>query len=166
MNVSTSSAAATASTSDVSSTQTQSKSSSSSKADKSFEDEIKSASNSDSKEVSEDTKAQASSEDKKASQESSKDSNKDANKLNNELKDPDSIVPQDIYTGGINFTDYKYGNGNQLILSQNIQDLINTKDMMSAVSSASLASDYDTVNMSDSDAMFFLNIVLPLYHPE
>ena len=155
MNVSTSSAAATASTSDVSSTQTQSKSSSSSKADKSFEDEIKSASNSDSKEVSEDTKAQASSEDKKASQESS---NKDANKLNNELKDPDSIVPQDIYTGGINFTDYKYGNGNQLILSQNIQDLINTKDMMSAVSSASLASDYDTVNMSDSDAMFFVNL--------
>lgn len=158
MNVSTSSAAATASTSNVSSTQTQSKSSSSSKADKSFEDEIKSASNSDSKEVSEDTKAQASSEDKKASQESSKDSNKDANKLNNELKDPDSIVPQDIYTGGINFTDYKYGNGNQLILSQNIQDLINTKDMMSAVSSASLASDYDTVNMSDSDAMFFVNL--------
>lgn len=158
MNVSTSSAAATASTSDVSSTQTQSKSSSSSRTDKSFEDEIKSASNSDSKEVSEDTKAQASSEDKKASQESSKDSNKDANKLNNELKDPDSIVPQDIYTGGINFTDYKYGNGNQLILSQNIQDLINTKDMMSAVSSASLASDYDTVNMSDSDAMFFVNL--------
>lgn len=149
MNVSTSSAAATASTSDVSSTQVQSKSSSSSKTDKSFEDEIKSASNSDSKEVS---------EDKKTSNETSKDSNKDANKLNNELKDPDSIVPKDVYTGGINFTDYKYGNGNQLILSQNIQDLINTKDMMSAVSSASLASDYDTVNMSDSDAMFFVNL--------
>lgn len=149
MNVSTSSAAATASTSDVSSTQVQSKSLSSSKTDKSFEDEIKSASNSDSKEVS---------EDKKTSNETSKDSNKDANKLNNELKDPDSIVPKDVYTGGINFTDYKYGNGNQLILSQNIQDLINTKDMMSAVSSASLASDYDTVNMSDSDAMFFVNL--------
>ena len=44
MNVSTSAAAATASTSDVSSTKSQSKTSSSSKADKSFEDEMKTAS--------------------------------------------------------------------------------------------------------------------------
>ena len=44
MNVSTSSATATASTSDVNSTQTQSKTSSSSKSDKSFEDEMKTAS--------------------------------------------------------------------------------------------------------------------------
>lgn len=111
-----------------------------------------------SSETSEIEKAEASTDDKKASKETSKDSNKDANKLNQELKSPDSIVPEDIYTGGINFTDYKYGNGNQLILSQNIQDLINTKDMMNAVNSASLASDYDSVNMSDSDAMFFVNL--------
>ena len=129
MNVSTSSAAATASTSDVSSTQAQSKSSSSSKADKSFDEELKTSSS----ETSEIEKAEASTDDKKASKETSKDSNEDANKLNQELKSPDSIVPEDIYTGGINFTDYKYGN-------------------------ASLASDYDSVNMSDSDAMFFVNL--------
>ena len=148
MNVSTSAAAATASTSDVSSTKSQSKTSSSSKADKSFEDEMKTASKTeDTKETSKDDKKV--SNDKKAQ----KDSNKEANKLAEEMKEPDDIVPNDVYSGGINFTDYKYHNEGQSLLSQNIQDLLNTKSLMSTVNSATTF-DYDVINMSDSDANF------------
>ena len=153
MNVSTSAAAATASTSDVSSTKTQSKTSSSSKADKSFEDEMKTASKTeDTKEISKDDKKV--SNDKKTQ----KDSNKEANKLAEEMKEPDDIVPNNVYSGGINFTDYKYHNEGQSLLSQNIQDLLNTKSLMSTVNSATTF-DYDVINMSDSDANFFANLV-------
>lgn len=153
MNVSTSAAAATASTSDVSSTKSQSKTSSSSKADKSFEDEMKTASK------TEDTK-ETSKDDKKVSNDkkTQKDSNKEANKLAEEMKEPDDIVPNDVYSGGINFTDYKYHNEGQSLLSQNIQDLLNTKSLMSTVNSATTF-DYDVINMSDSDANFFANLV-------
>ena len=153
MNVSTSAAAATASTSDVSSTKSQSKTSSSSKADKSFEDEMKTASK------TEDTK-ETSKDDKKVSNDkkTQKDSNKEANKLAEEMKVPDDIVPNDVYSGGINFTDYKYHNEGQSLLYQNIQDLLNTKSLMSTVNSATTF-DYDVINMSDSDANFFANLV-------
>lgn len=153
MNVSTSAAAATASTSDVSSTKSQSKTSSSSKADKSFEDEMKTASK------TEDTK-ETSKDDKKVSNDkkTQKDSNKEANKLAEEMKEPDDIVPNNVYSGGINFTDYKYHNEGQSLLSQNIQDLLNTKSLMSTVNSATTF-DYDVINMSDSDANFFANLV-------
>ena len=86
------------------------------------------------------------------------DENKDANKLSKELQNPDDIVPDEIYKGGINFTDYKYHNEGQSILTQNIQNLLNTKDLMNTVNSAS-AIDYDVINMSDSDANFFANLV-------
>ena len=157
MNVSTTSAAATASTSSVSSTQSKSKTDSSKKtSDASFEDEMKTASESEN-----DEKVEASKDDKKASNDkkTEKDSTKEANKLSEELqKDPDDIVPDDIYKGGINFTDYKYHNEGQSILSQNIQNLLNTKDLMTTVNSASTF-DYDVINMSDSDANFFTNLV-------
>ena len=157
MNVSTASAAATASTSSVSSTQSKSKTDSSKKtSDTSFEDEMKTASESEN-----DEKVEASKDDKKASNDkkTEKDSTKEANKLSEELqKDPDDIVPDDIYKGGINFTDYKYHNEGQSILSQNIQNLLNTKDLMTTVNSASTF-DYDVINMSDSDANFFANLV-------
>ncbi len=157
MNVSTASAAATASTSDVSSTQSKSKTSSTSKiADKSFDEEMKTASENENVKETSDTK-----EDKKASEDkktSDKDANKDANKLSKELQNPDDIVPDEIYKGGINFTDYKYHNEGQSILTQNIQNLLNTKDLMNTVNSAS-AIDYDVINMSDSDANFFANLV-------
>ena len=156
MNVSTSSATATASTSDVSSTQTQSKTSSSSKSDKSFEDEMKTASK------TEDTKDSKVSEkdDKQVSNDkkTQKDSTKEANKLAEEMKEPDDIVSSDVYSGGVNFTDFKYHNEGQSLLSQNIQDLLNTKDLMSTVNSATTI-DYDAINMSDSDANFFANLV-------
>ena len=153
MNVSTSSATATASTSDVNSTQTQSKTSSSSKSDKSFEDEMKTASK------TEETK-NSSKDDKKISNDkkTEKDVTKEANKLSQEMKEPDDIVPSDVYSGGVNFTDFKYHNEGQSLLSQNIQDLLNTKDLMNTVNSATTV-DYDVINMSDSDANFFVNLV-------
>lgn len=157
MNVSASATTATASTSDVSSTQTQSKTSSSSKTDKSFEDEMKAASKTEdskeSKATSKDDKKVSNNKDNKE-----KDSIKEANKLSEEMKEPDDIVPSDVYSGGINFTDFKYHNEGQSLLSQNIQDLLNTKDLMVSVNSASTI-DYDVVNMSDSDANFFANLV-------
>lgn len=155
MNVSTSSAAATASTSDVSSTQSQSKTSKTKSTDKSFEDEMKTASDTD-----KDNKVEASKDDKKTSSDkkTEKDSTKEANKLSQELQNSDDIVSDDMLKGGINFTDYKYHNEGQSILSQNIQNLINTKDLMSTINSASTF-DYDVINMSDSDANFFANLV-------
>lgn len=153
MNVSTSSATATASTSDVNSTQTQSKTSSSSKSDKSFEDEMKTASKTEETKIS-------SKDDKKISNDkkTEKDVTKEANKLSQEMKEPDDIVPSDVYSGGVNFTDFKYHNEGQSLLSQNIQDLLNTKDLMNTVNSATTV-DYDVINMSDSDANFFANLV-------
>lgn len=155
MNVSTSSTTTATSASEVSSAKS-TKTSSSSKADKSFEDEMKTASK------TEDTKDSKVSEkdDKKVSNDkkTQKDSTKEANKLAEELKEPDDIVPSDVYSGGVNFTDYKYHNEGQSLLSQNIQDLLNTKDLMSTVNSATTI-DYDAINMSDSDANFFANLV-------
>lgn len=153
MNVSTSSATATASTSDVNSTQTQSKTSSSSKSDKSFEDEMKTASKTEETKIS-------SKDDKKISNDkkTEKDAIKEVNKLSQEMKEPDDIVPSDVYSGGVNFTDFKYHNEGQSLLSQNIQDLLNTKDLMNTVNSATTV-DYDVINMSDSDANFFANLV-------
>lgn len=153
MNVSTSSAAAAASTSDVSSTQSKSKTSSTSKiTEKSFDEEMKTASE------KEEVKEKDTSEIKDDKKTSEKDTNKEANKLSKDLQNPDDIVPDDIYKGGINFTDYKYHNEGQSILSQNIQNLLNTKDLMSTINSASTI-DYDVINMSDSDANFFANLV-------
>lgn len=155
MNVSTSSTTTATGASEVSSAKS-TKTSSSSRADKSFEDEMKTASKTedtkdskvsekDGKQVSNDKKTQ-------------KDSTKEANKLAEELKEPDDIVPSDVYSGGVNFTDFKYHNEGQSLLSQNIQDLLNTKDLMSTVNSATTI-DYDAINMSDSDANFFANLV-------
>ena len=165
MNVSTSSAAtiAAASASDVNSTQSKSKTNSSSKSGKSFEDEIKTASKTEKTEETKDSKEteKTSKDDKKVSDKekaSQKDSNKEANKLAEELKTPDDIVPDDVYSGGINFTDFKYHNESQSLLTQNIQDLLNTKNLMSTVNSAQTV-DYDVINMSDSDATFFANLV-------
>ena len=165
MNVSTSSAAtvAAASASDVSSTQSKAKTNSSSKSEKSFEDEMKTASNTEKTEETKDSKEseKSSKDDKKVSEKektSQKDSNKEANKLAEELKTPDDIVPDDVYSGGINFTDFKYHNESQSLLTQNIQDLLNTKNLMSTVNSAQTV-DYDAINMSDSDAPFFANLV-------
>lgn len=154
MNVSTSSAAVAANTSDVSSAQSKSKTDSTSKTNnKSFEDEMKNVSETDEIKENSNTK-----EDKKTSAKKDKDVNEEANNLSKDFQNPDDIVPNDIYQGGVNFTDYKYHNEGQSILTQNIQNLLNTKNLMSTVNSASTI-DYDVINMSDNDANFFANLV-------
>ena len=70
----------------------------------------------------------------------------------------DDIVTQDMLSGTLNFTDFKYHNESQSILNQNIQNLLNTKDLISTVNTA-VTVDYDVVNMSDEDANFFANLV-------
>ncbi len=149
MNVSTA-AAATASTSDVSSTQSQSRTSSSSKtSEKSFDDEMKTVSSTEEK----------TEETSKVKEDNNKATNdKKTETDNSDMKKADDIVPADALSGGVNFTDFKYHNENQSLLSQNIQSLLNTKDLMATVNSASTF-DYDVINMSDSDANFFANLV-------
>ncbi len=63
-----------------------------------------------------------------------------------------------MLSGVLNFTDFKYHNESQSLLSQNIQNLLNTKNLISTVNSASTV-DYDAINMSDNDANFFANLV-------
>ena len=155
MNVSTAAAAATASTSDVSSTQSQNRTNSSSKtSEKSFDEEMKSVSSTDEKNE-ENSKVD---EDNKTASDKKTDSDKKSDKTHNELKNADDIVPADALCGGVNFTDFKYHNEGQSLLTQNIQSLLDTKDLMATVNSASTF-DYDVINMSDSDANFFANLV-------
>ena len=155
MNVSTAAAAATASTSDVSSTQSQNRTNSSSKtSEKSFDEEMKSVSSTDEKNE-ENSKVD---EDNKTASDKKTDSDKKSDKTHNELKNADDIVPADALSGGVNFTDFKYHNVGQSLLTQNIQSLLDTKDLMATVNSASTF-DYDVINMSDSDANFFANLV-------
>jgi hypothetical protein len=162
MNVASStSTASTASTSDVSSTQTQAKTNSNSKtSEKSFDEEMQNVSKS---EEAKDTNKAAASENKK---ETNKTSNND--KTNSKLEEEDNntfsqnfsddLISSELLAGNINFTDYKYNTESQTLLSQNIQNLLNTKDLMTTVNSATTV-DYDAINMSDSDATFFANLV-------
>lgn len=72
--------------------------------------------------------------------------------------DNDEIVTSEMLSGNLNFTDFKYHNESQSLLSQNIQSLLDTKNLMSTINSAQTI-DYDTVNMSNEDAEFFVNLV-------
>lgn len=148
MNVSTSttsssSTASTSNTTDVSSTQ--SKADNSKSSEKSFDEEMKSVSKT---------------EDKKSSEKV--ENNKSDSKLEKTETDTDDLLSNlnsnDLLSGMVNFNDFNRNNGSQSLLSQNIQNLLNTKDLMSTVNSASTV-DYDVVNMSDSDANFFANLV-------
>ncbi len=158
MNVSTAAAAATASSTDVSSTQSQSKTSNTAKtSEKSFDEEMKSVSTSEEAEKSTET-----SDDSKTSNNDNKVNSKDENHKNDEnskgKNDYNDLISSDSLSGGVNFTDYKYNNNTQSLLTQNIQSLLNTKDLMSTVNAAT-SFDYDVINMSDSDANFFANLV-------
>ena len=158
MNVSTAAAAATASSTDVSSTQSQSKTSNTAKtSEKSFDEEMKSVSTSEEAEKSTET-----SDDSKTSNNDNKVNSKDETHKNDEnskdKNDYNDLISSDSLSGGVNFTDYKYNNNTQSLLTQNIQSLLNTKDLMSTVNAAT-SFDYDVINMSDSDANFFANLV-------
>ena len=155
MNVSTSTTSTT-STSDVSSVQSQAKSESNSKtSDKSFEEEMKTQSQQETKEAE-----KYSDKTETAKTENSKtDKKQDKTELAQDKQDAvDDLITSDILSGNINFTDFKYNNEGQNLLSMNIQNLLNTKDLMSTVNSATTI-DYDVINMSDDDANFFANLV-------
>lgn len=155
MNVTASATASTTSTSNVSSTQSQAKTSSSTKTtEKSFDEEMKTQT----QETNEDN---AKTSDEKVSDKTEVKSEKDVKSENQEhIKDfeNDDIVTKDMLSGTLNFTDFKYHNESQSILNQNIQNLLNTKDLISTVNTA-VTVDYDVVNMSDEDANFFANLV-------
>ena len=154
MNVSTSTTSTT-STSDVSSVQSQAKSESNSKtSDKSFDEEMKTQSQQETKEAE---KNSDKTETAKADQKT--DNKQDKTDLASDNQDViDELITNEMLSGAINFTDFKYNNEGQNLLSMNIQNLLNTKDLMSTVNSATTI-DYDVINMSDDDANFFANLV-------
>ena len=154
MNVSTSTTSTT-STSDVSSVQSQAKSESNSKtSDKSFDEEMKTQSQQETKEAEKNSdKTETAKADKKT------DNKQDKTDLASDNQDViDELITNEMLSGTINFTDFKYNNEGQNLLSMNIQNLLNTKDLMSTVNSATTI-DYDVINMSDEDANFFANLV-------
>lgn len=154
MNVSTSTTSTT-STSDVSSVQSQTKSESNSKtSDKSFDEEMKTQSQQETKEAEKNSdKTETAKADKKT------DNKQDKTDLASDNQDViDELITNEMLSGAINFTDFKYNNEGQNLLSMNIQNLLNTKDLMSTVNSATTI-DYDVINMSDEDANFFANLV-------
>ena len=154
MNVSTSTTSTT-STSDVSSVQSQAKSESNSKtSDKSFDEEMKTQSQQETKEAEKNSdKTDTAKADKKT------DNKQEKTDLASDNQDvTGELITNEMLSGTINFTDFKYNNEGQNLLSMNIQNLLNTKDLMSTVNSATTI-DYDVINMSDDDANFFANLV-------
>ena len=154
MNVSTSTTSTT-STSDVSSVQSQAKSESNSKtSDKSFDEEMKTQSQQETKEAEKNSdKTDTAKADKKT------DNKQDETDLASDNQDvTGELITNEMLSGAINFTDFKYNNEGQNLLSMNIQNLLNAKDLMSTVNSATTI-DYDVINMSDDDANFFANLV-------
>lgn len=94
----------------------------------------------------------------KSSEKSQTDLKNDLTKDNNDNLQQNELLTNDFINGAVNFTDFKYGNNSQNILSQNIQNLLDTRNLISSVQNAAVF-DYDSVNMSDSDANFFVNLV-------
>lgn len=142
MNVSTSTASAS-STSDMSTAQT-AQSDASKTSEKSFDEEMKNVSKT---------------EETKTPEKDDKSENKvEKNEVKAEDKQLNDLISQEMISGAVNFTDFKYHNESQSLLSQNIQNLLDTKDLISTVHSATTV-DYDVINMSDSDANFFANLV-------
>lgn len=158
MNVTTSQSAIIASNTEVSSSQSNTKTSNTKTSEKSFDEEMKSASKT---EDTKDTKEVKESKETKKSEEKenkmSKQDSKNTTSQKEDLRIVDDIVSPEVLNGEVNFTDFKYHNESQ-ILSQNIQSLLNTKDLMSTVSLATTV-EYDSINMSGDDANFFANLV-------
>ena len=161
MNVgSSSSATATAEVSSSSNT-SQAKSTSSSKKteESSFDKELKSAENTKEEEKVSTKDSEKTSSDKKASE---KGEDKDAQE-------------DDLMFGlnaSVNYTDFKYHNESQNLLTKNIQELLNTKNLISANNmhldgvdsdfsglKASISYTDNSMKMTDGDALFFSDLV-------
>ena len=155
MNVNTSQNAVMAASSDVNSTQPQAKNVNNKTSEKSFDEEMKSASK---PEETNDVKETVNKENADKSDKENQELKTVSKSQDKEFKKVDDIVSSEILNGELNFTDFKYHNESQAILSQNIQSLLNTKDIMTNVNNATHI-DYDSLNMSEGDAMFFANLV-------
>ena len=138
-----------------------SKSKTSSKtSDKSFDEEIKAASKSEDTEKNVQNNEKTESKSKNEEKDTKKTSQKISDKQDKDLDKSTDLELENIagLHGEINFTDFKYSNTSQSILSQNIQNLIDTKDLLNTINTAKPI-EYDSINMSQSDADFFVNLV-------
>ena len=154
MNVATASQTVTQTTNSQS-VQSKSSQTSSKSTDKSFDEELKTVSKQDEK-VPEEKDSNKQEKTQKTETPKSKKTEDKHDDYSSSLDVLDSEIVN--LTEDINFTDFKYHNESQSILTQNIQSLLNTKDLMSVIGSAETI-DYDVVNISESDANFFVNLV-------
>lgn len=146
--VTTSSAAVAASANSANVNSTSKSSSNSKSSEASFDEEMKSQGEQQEAQEAKETEKTVQNKEEKVSDKQSKENE----------KDNEEIISSDVYEGEIDFTDFKYHNESQSILSRNIQDLLNTKDLMGVIGNA-VTIDYDSINMSESDANFFANLV-------
>ena len=131
----------------------------------SFEDEIKTASSQkeEKTEQTEDVKTQETEQTENPEAEKSEkteDSKEDNSTDSNKEKDKNSTT--ETLKGNAEVNEYQYDE-KQSILSRNIQSLIDTGNKINFsntdFSSLQASIDYQSVSMSDSDAMFFTNLV-------
>jgi len=147
MNVDTNTTAASGSSA-TSNTQSKSSQANNNKDGASFKDELKTASSEEHAKTSENKTDENSS----AADEKTSDSKNDLNA---------NITPLVSINGNLDFTDYKYSNMHQSLLQKNIQDLMNTQDMLlyGNLKDSDSAINYQNIQMSDGDALFFANLV-------
>ena len=164
MNIDTSSSAIS-STSNTSATSVKSSSRTNKTDSSSFEDEIKTASSQkeEKTEQTEDVKTQETEQTENPEAEKSEkteDSKEDNSTDSNKEKDKNSTT--ETLKGNAEVNEYQYDE-KQSILSRNIQSLIDTGNKINFsntdFSSLQASIDYQSVSMSDSDAMFFTNLV-------
>lgn len=165
MNVGSSSSATATSEVSSASSNSQAKSSTSTKKSEeaSFDKELKAAENTDK------TK-----EEKTASKETEKTSSdkKASEKGEDKVKKEDADDLMFGLNASVNFTDYKYHNESQNLLTKNIQELLNTKNLISSNRlhlegadsdfqglKASISYTDNAMEMSDGDALFFSDLV-------
>lgn len=161
MNVDASSSSTATAASEASSSSSQAKSASKGSSDASFEKELKAA---NSKDNVKDEKTASKDAEKTASDKNV--SEKGENKIKNDVNKKADDLFYDL-NASINFTDFKYHNQSQSLLNRNIQELINTKDLIannnlhlekSETLKASISYD-NSLEMSDGDALFFADLV-------
>jgi len=136
--------------------QAQTKSSSTQKtSEKSFDEEMKTATKSEETKDSKNADNEEKTSNKKVSENAIQNKSE---KTSDEEKNSEEFVTAQMLSGELSYTDFKYHNESQSILSQNIQSLLNTRNILDTINSAQTI-DYDSINMSDSDANFFANLV-------
>ena len=121
---------------------------------KSFDEEMKTATKTEETKDVKDTK----NTEKTSKETKTTDKKAEQKETTSQNKNDEEIVPHEFYNGEISYADFKYHNEGQSVLAKNIQSLLDTKDLMNTISSAHTI-EYDSINMSDDDANFFANLV-------